>query len=422
MYIVSVIVTILTLLLITTAPVFTTYLLVYVNLAIMTMYSNSRSILFSFLIGLALTVYLFLSPYNLALFEDNAPLTIILYLILVAAPLYASARFSERFQKDAITQREQAVSDRNRNQAIVDRLASSLNTLNGFSAQLKQNITSTGIISKEVTSSFSEVSSGIEMQTTSISDISESIRHIENEVASLSNRSTEMRELSESSVRHTSVGSEEAEALEKQMNQVHMSIDSSVGLMKELIEENKQISEIVATIKHISTQTNLLALNAAIEAARAGEHGRGFSVVSLEIRKLAESSQQSTEQIEDILEMIRTKTLQASKQVIYGQQTVEESSVAAMKVAEVMRSLSDDSNKVEQQSAQVDRSAVDLQRQYTKITDQIITIAGITQQNMASFQEISASMTMQDSQISDIARSILQLDKLATDLKAMTQD
>ncbi|WP_027087038.1 methyl-accepting chemotaxis protein [Cohnella panacarvi] len=421
MYIISTIVTVLTLLLIITGPIITTYFLVYVNLAIMTLYGSSRAIAFSGGIGLLLTIGLFLSKYNDDLFGDNDPFTIVLYLLMIAVPLYASARFSERLQSEVVSQSEQAIVESNRAQGIVEKVSASLSVLNDFSENLKKNITSASTISRDVTTAFTEITASIETQTSSITDISASVQQIEQEVISLADRSADMRTLSDSSVQHSRLGSEEALKLETQMHHVNTAIDASAVLMNQLNEENSRIGDIVATIKHIATQTNLLALNAAIEAARAGEHGKGFSVVSHEIRKLAETSQQSTEQIELILGTIRTRTAEAAEQIIQGQRTVAASGEAAQQVIGSMRSIAADSGRTLEQSTHVDRSADDLQHQYKKMTDQIVTIAGITEQNMASIQEMSASMTTQDERVQQIVDSFLQLDKLTAELKRMTQ-
>ncbi|MDD5275760.1 MAG: methyl-accepting chemotaxis protein [Methylovulum sp.] len=158
-----------------------------------------------------------------------------------------------------------------------------------------------------------------------------------------------------------------------------------------LSEQTSQIGHITEAVKDIANQTNLLALNAAVEATRAGEHGKGFTVVSQEIRKLAEQSKKSAEHISNLLENIQKVTNTTVLAAEAGTQTAQTSSQQAELTKRSYDELSDAVNNIADVLQQISLTA----KQQANATNQVVeamnmlntgakeTANGITQSKLA---------------------------------------
>ena len=147
--------------------------------------------------------------------------------------------------------------------------------------------------------------------STSASGIAASVEELSVSITHVADNANQAAEISEEAKQVTSTGRDVVYRAMNELERVAQDITESASLIESLGERSKQISSVVGVIREIADQTNLLALNAAIEAARAGEQGRGFAVVADEVRKLAERTAASTQEIASTMDAIRDEASKA---------------------------------------------------------------------------------------------------------------
>ena len=209
------------------------------------------------------------------------------------------------------------------------------------------------------------------------------------------------RSSSESSDQSTR-GGEVIDAAGAEMNQIARTVNESAAIIQDLGRQSDQISEIVNVIKEIADQTNLLALNAAIEAARAGEQGRGFAVVADEVRKLAERTSASTQEITAMIEKIQNGTRVAIQSMEAGVVRVGEGAALAQQAGEAMTHIKSGIVGVVAAVNDISASLKEQAHSNAENAHKVESIARLSEENSTAFQET--------------ARTIQYIDELAHNL------
>ncbi|GAA0854197.1 methyl-accepting chemotaxis protein [Aliiglaciecola litoralis] len=173
------------------------------------------------------------------------------------------------------------------------------------------------------------------------------------------------------------------------IKQLVVKINDVAEVIRSLSSNTHTIATVLETIQAISDQTNLLALNAAIEAARAGEQGRGFAVVAEEVRNLAKRTADSTKEVQTIMEQLKHTSASATQEIglIIEQSNVTSHSIG--KADSVLQRNHQHFEKIEEANLTVAASTQQQSQNIATITQNMVDIRLIAQQNAHSVEQIT---------------------------------
>jgi methyl-accepting chemotaxis protein len=256
-------------------------------------------------------------------------------------------------------------------------IARTLTDMHGAASQLH-------LSAGEVTEAVAAVAGGI---TEIATDAQKQVGLIDQEHTAVAEAAT----LAGESLGDTRSGIEAMGGVTEAMDGVLAGAKTAGDAMARLAERAAKIGGIVKTINDIAGQTNLLALNAAIEAARAGEHGRGFAVVADEVRRLADSSRQSSLEIQGLIKEMDGEVKAAVSAVESGLQNASSAHVAVDQAQQSFSGIMDRVETIDSHLAEIVTSTSEVAGVAQRFSDTAEQIAAAAQQTAASMDEVTST-------------------------------
>ena len=298
-----------------------------------------------------------------------------------------------------------------------------MNSVTMSSNTVLETSTSLAGMSEEITASINEVTKAIEAVSVGATEQVQNAQKSASEMEDLSQKldkisanSKEMDKVSNDAKNLGAKGLYMIDELKEKSNKTKTVTTEVNDIVQDMNESTKQINAISRTIADITEQTNLLALNASIESARAGEAGKGFAVVAEEIRKLAEESKTSTEEIKIIIDSIQNKSDTAVKAIQATEAVVNEQEVAVGETHqifnEILKSIEIMITKVDE----VKLSVIDINEKKKSTVSEIKNISLISEQTAAASEEVTASSEEISATMQELTRHSSELQKLAEQL------
>lgn len=393
---------------------FSNSLILYLSLAVTSIYHNYRPLLLNGIISIFILNYELFTKIDYAKIDKFSPNAyLILCMIALIAQSHIGTQMLVKINEGAI----EAKKSKDKTDELLEKVSHSAEILRKSTINLQENAMSTGAISKDLVSAFKDISIGIETQAASFGDVLQAMQDVTVTVQQTTDSSSNMSQKSRDTAEVTREGQDKMKMMSRQMLEIDQFVDSTSVAIGEVNEESVKIDNIVSMIKEISNQTKLLSLNASIEAARAGEHGKGFSVVASEIRKLAIDSHNASQQVNLSIKLIQEKIHQVNELVQNGLQTVFCGKESVIIAEQMFDQIKTNSEEVLKQAESLSCINERLLQSAHKVAEEMGTVAAISDKSSASIQGVLANADVQQKRVSSMVESIEELTELMKTLE-----
>lgn len=302
---------------------------------------------------------------------------------------------------------------------LIQKISASSEQIAAASEELTAGANQSAEASDHVAASTTEVANGMAAQIGSIGHTMELIEFMAGEVDQVSGRTEHITEISGKTAKAAQTGEKLMREAIDGMTRIEQTVNQSAAVVARLGDNSKQIGQIVSVISGIAGQTNLLALNAAIEAARAGEQGKGFAVVAEEVRKLAEQSQQATEEITKLIAHIQADTAQAVTSMESGTNEVKVGSAAIRNVGGAFEDILSMVGNISSKMQEIAKSVSQVSGSSREIVGAIKSVDEVSKATSSQAETISAATEEQSAAMEEIATSSQSLANMAQEMQAM---
>ena len=281
---------------------------------------------------------------------------------------------------------------------MVEQFASVVNKIMASSTHLSGATGELSVTASQTSDGLAAQQQQTEQVATAITEMTASVLEV---ARNAEQASAAAHEADSEAAKGKSVVSSTVEAIEA----VASEVQKASVVIDSLEKDSEGVGSVLDVIKGIAEQTNLLALNAAIEAARAGEQGRGFAVVAEEVRTLASRTQESTQEIQEMIEGLQANAASAVKVMNSARERTESSVEQAVQAGSSLDSITHAVNTINDMNAQIASAAEQQSAVSEEINSSVVAISELSSQT-----SVGAEQTRRSSE---------ELDRLSQELEGM---